>query len=151
MKHFDVRDFISGALLIAVGIFVAVYAGTHYGIGQPSRMGPGFFPVALGCILAVLGLIVLLFSFRFSAHAWEVSAIAWRPLAAILAAVAVFSLLVDRFGLVPATVALTFIAALAERRFRLRRTVLLAAALALLSWLIFTVGLQMNLPAFAKP
>ncbi len=151
MKHFDLRDFLGGALLIALGVFVAVYAGTHYRIGEPARMGPGFFPVALGCILAGLGLIVLLLSFRVSAHAWEVAAIAWRSLAAILIAVAVFALIVGRFGLMPATVALTFVAALAEPRFRWRRTLLLAVSLAVLSWLIFTVGLQMNLPAFSQP
>lgn len=151
MKHFDVRDFLGGALLIALGIFVAVYAGTQYRVGEPARMGPGFFPVALGCILAGLGLIVLLLSFRTSAHAWEVSPIAWRSLIAILSAVAVFSMIVGRLGLMPATVALTFVAALAEPRFRWRRTLLLGLSLALLSWLIFTIGLQMNLPAFSKP
>ncbi len=151
MKHFDLREFTSGALLVALGAFVAAYAGTHYRIGAPAHMGPGFFPVALGCILAVLGLIVLLLSFRVSQHAWEVAAIAWRPLGAILVAVAVFALIVGRFGLMPATVALTFIAALAEPRFRWRRTLLLAVSLAVLSWLIFTVGLQMTLPAFSKP
>lgn len=151
MKQFDVRDFLGGALLIALGIFVAVYASMHYRVGEPARMGPGFFPVALGCILAGLGLIVLLLSFRISAYAWEVSPIAWRSLVAILASVAVFSVLVDRYGLVPATVALTFIAALAELKFRWRRTLLLAVSLALLSWLIFAVGLQMSLPAFSTP
>lgn len=151
MRHFDLRDFIGGALLIALGVFVAVYAGTHYQIGKPGNMGPGFFPAALGCILAGLGLIVLLLSFRLSAHAWEVPSIAWRSLLSILASVAVFSLIVERFGLVPATVALTFVAALAEPRFRGRRTLLLGASLSVLSWLIFTVGLQMNLPAFSKP
>ena len=151
MRHFDVRDFIAGALLIAVGIFVAVYAGTHYRVGAPGNMGPGFFPVALGCTLAGLGLIVLLLSFRLSAHAWDVPSIAWRSLLSILASVAVFSLIVERFGLVPATVALTLVAALAEPRFRGRRTLMLGAALSLLSWLIFTVGLQMSLPAFSTP
>ena len=119
MKHFDFRDFLGGVLLIGLGLFVAIYAGTHYRVGEPARMGPGFFPVSLGCILAGLGLIVLLLSFRPSAHAWEVPSVAFRPLIAILTAVAVFGLIVYRLGLVPATVALTFIAALAEPRLRL--------------------------------
>lgn len=151
MKHFDFRDFLGGVLLIGLGLFVAIYAGTHYRVGEPARMGPGFFPVSLGCILAGLGLIVLLLSFRPSAHAWEVPSVAFRPLIAILTAVAVFGLIVSRLGLMPATVALTFIAALAEPRLRWRRTVLLGASLALMAWLIFTLGLQMNLPAFSRP
>ena len=46
---------------------------------------------------------------------------------------------------------LAFVAALAGREFVPRRTVLLGISLGVLAWLIFTVGLQMDLPAFSFP
>lgn len=148
MKTIDYRDLCAGLLLAAVGLFVALYASSNYGIGQPARMGPGFFPVMLGWILTALGTLTVLLSLRKTVQAIEPPRLALRPLLAILAAIAVFSLLVVRFGLVPAAVAMTFVASFAERPYNLKRTALLGIGLALLSWLIFTVGLNMTLPAF---
>lgn len=148
MRHIEVRDLIGGASLIALGLFVALYAATHYSVGEPARMGPGFFPVALGWILAGLGLIIMLLAFRKTVHALHPPPFTPRSLVAVAAAITIFGLLINRVGLIPATFALVFVAAFAERRFRLRRTVLLGVALGVLSWLIFTVGLQMTLPAF---
>lgn len=148
MKHVDVRDAVGGVALIAFGLFVALYAATHYSIGVPAQMGPGFFPVALGWILAGIGLIVLLLAFRHKVHALTPPPFALRPLIAVLGAVAAFSLIVSSLGLVPATIALTFIATLAEKKYHFKRTAILAASLSLIAWLIFTVGLQMTLPAF---
>ena len=149
MNHVDVRDLIGGTLMMVFGVFVALYAGHEYTVGQPARMGPGFFPVTLGWILTGLGVIIALLAFRRTVHVLQPPPFTLRGLLAVLAAIAAFGLLVTSAGLVPATIALTFIAAFAERKFRLRRTVLLAASLCVLAWLIFTVGLQMTLPAFA--
>jgi hypothetical protein len=151
MKHPDVRDLVAGMLLTSFGLFVAIYAARHYEIGQTSRMGPGYFPVALGCALAALGLVVAAFAFRRAVHVLHPPPFAWRPLVAIAASVIAFALLVVPFGLFPATFVLALLAAAAEPRFLWRRTILLGASLGLLAWLIFVVGLQMSLPAFALP
>lgn len=148
MKHFDARDLIGGMILVVFGVGIAWYAGTHYTIGQPARMGPGFFPVALGWVLAGLGLIVALLAFKPSLHHSAPPKFRPRPFFAILLAIAVFALTVSSLGLVLATILLTLIAVFAEPGIRWRRSLLLAGALALLAWLIFTVGLQMTLPAF---
>jgi hypothetical protein len=150
MKHLDVRELVAGAILASLGLFVALYAMTHYEIGQTSHMGPGYFPVALGWILAGLGLTVAMFAFRKAVHVLHPPPFALRPLVAISASVAAFALLVTPLGLVPATFALVVIAAFAEPRFMLRRSVILGISLAIIAWLIFTVGLQVNLPAFAR-
>jgi hypothetical protein len=130
-------------------VFVALYAAQHYEVGSPSSMGPGFFPVALGWLLAGLGIIIALLSLRKTVQVLQPPPVSLRALLAISGAILVFSLLVERLGLVPATVALTGVAVFAERPIRWRRTVGLAAGLSLLAWLIFTVGLGMRLPAFA--
>jgi hypothetical protein len=148
MKDVDVRELSAGIVLIVFGLFVALYAASNYSIGVPAKMGPGFFPVALGWILAGLGLVVALLAFRKTVQHLHPPPFRARPMVAVLAAIGVFSLLVDRLGLVPATFALVCIAGFAEGRYRLTRTLLLGASLALLAWLVFTVGLQMTLPAF---
>ncbi len=151
MKHLDLRDFIAGAALVAVGLFVALYASSHYRVGAPARMGPGFFPTMLGYLLAGLGAIVVLFSFRKTIHALTPPPFELRPFLAVLIAVAAFSVLIERIGLVPTTIVMTVIAAFANSQFRLGRALLLGVCLAVLSWLIFSIGLQMTLPAFALP
>lgn len=148
MRHIETRDLIAGGVLAAFGVFVALYAAHHYEVGEPSRMGPGFFPVALGWLLAGLGVVIALMSLRKTVQVLHPPPVSLRALLAIAAAILVFSLLVERLGLVPATVALTFVAVFAERPVRWRRTLLLAGGLSLLSWLVFTVGLGMTLPAF---
>ncbi len=148
MKHVDARDLIGGLMLVVFGIGIAWYAAIHYTVGEPARMGPGFFPVALGWTLAGLGLIVALLAFKPSLHHSAPPKFRPRPFIAILLSVAVFALTVGRLGLVPATVLLTLIAVFAEPVIHWRRTLLLAISLALLAWLVFTVGLQMTLPAF---
>ena len=149
IKRVDTRDFIAGVGLLAVGLFVALYASSHYRVGDPARMGPGFFPTLLGWILAGLGALVVLLSFRATVHAFEPPPFAWRPFLAVLLAILAFSLLIERLGLVPTALVMTVIAAFANDNFRIVRALLLGVFLAALSWLIFTVGLQMTLPAFS--
>ncbi|MEZ5738507.1 MAG: tripartite tricarboxylate transporter TctB family protein [Burkholderiaceae bacterium] len=151
MRHIDYRDLAAGVLLLALGLFVALYAGAHYRVGEAARMGPGFFPAALGWVLAALGLAIGLLAFRKSVQALQPPRFAWRPLLAILAAILAFGLVVERLGLVPAAVALTGVAVFAEKPLRWRRTFWLAVGLSLLCWLIFSVALQMSLPAFRLP
>ena len=41
-----------------LGLFVAIYAATHYPLGTALRMGPGYFPAGVGGIVALLGLVL---------------------------------------------------------------------------------------------
>ena len=151
MTRVDYRDLISGILITVVGLFVAVHAMTNLETGTIARMGPGYFPMVLGWLLAGVGVVILLLSLRTAIASKVAPAMAPRPLLAVFLALLVFSFLVERFGLVPATVALTAVAVFAERKPPLRRSVLLAIGLSIVAWLIFSVALQMNLPAFHIP
>ncbi|ASJ73275.1 tripartite tricarboxylate transporter TctB family protein [Granulosicoccus antarcticus] len=151
MTRVDNRDFISGLLIMAVGLFVAIHAMSNLNIGTMARMGPGYFPMILGWLLAGLGVVILLFSLRGVIVSVAPPALAVRPLIAVFCGLLVFSFLIEPFGLVPATIGLTAVAVFAERRPPLRRSVLLAIGLSFVAWLIFTVALQMTLPAFDFP
>lgn len=60
MKIRNPKDFWSGVMFLATGVFFAAWAVTHYQMGTAVRMGPAYFPAVLGGLLAVLGLIILL-------------------------------------------------------------------------------------------
>ncbi len=151
MRQVNQRDLIAGALLTGFGVFIALYSAEHYPVGDARRMGSGYFPLLQGWILAGLGGLIMLSSLRRSRLLRMPAPIHWRSLLAILAAVLVFSLLVNKLGLIPAAIALALVAAFAERPYHLRRTVLLGGGLSVLAWLIFSVGLKMTLPAFVIP
>ena len=51
-------DMKSGLFFAVVGVF-AVWRGLDYDMGTAARMGPGYFPVVLGGVLALLGLAIL--------------------------------------------------------------------------------------------
>ena len=58
MKIKSQKDFFSGLMFTVVGAAFA-YGATSYNIGTGARMGPGYFPLLLGVILALLGATIL--------------------------------------------------------------------------------------------
>ena len=53
------RDFWAGVLFIVTGIIFMVLS-RQYNVGTSAKMGPGFFPMALGGLMAILGVMVLI-------------------------------------------------------------------------------------------
>ena len=149
MKNFDRRDFVAGIAMILVGGAVALYASSHYQTGSAAHMGPGFYPTLLGWILAFFGLVVALLSFREVVHAFEPPPFTLRPFIAVIAAVALFALLINRIGLIPTTILVVIVTSSGSNSFRFPRAVVLGVSLSVIAWLIFVLGLQMTLPAFA--
>ena len=49
------KDFWAGLMFIGCGLFAVAWSLAHYQMGSAVRMGPGYFPVVLGGLLAVLG------------------------------------------------------------------------------------------------
>ena len=58
MQIKSLKDFWAGLMFISFGLFFVGWALTHYQMGTAVRMGPGYFPVMLGGLLAVLGSMV---------------------------------------------------------------------------------------------
>jgi hypothetical protein len=65
------KDFWSGVMFVGVGAFFLIWAVANYQMGTAVRMGPAYFPVLLGGLLAVLGAIVLMGSFVIGASGPE--------------------------------------------------------------------------------
>ena len=51
------KDFWAGILFLGFGV-LALYIARNYTMGSAVRMGPGYFPTALGWILSFLGVVI---------------------------------------------------------------------------------------------
>ena len=139
----DYYDLLGGGALAALGLGVAAYSGAHYDFGTLRQMGPGFFPVVLGGLLAGLGLIVALPAWRRQTEA--------RPFdlpeaVAALGAILVFALTMNRLGLILATALAVLIATLPAARPGALWRLVLAGVVTVLVWLVFKVALAMTIP-----
>jgi putative tricarboxylic transport membrane protein len=131
-------------MFIGTGVFFLIWAMTHYQMGTAVRMGPAYFPVMLGGLLAFLGLLVLLESFAMQGP--KVPAFALRPLILISFACVVYGYLMKPLGLVAATAALVFISAYGGHEFKWKEVTILSAILILFSVLVFVKGLTLPFP-----
>jgi hypothetical protein len=129
---------------------ITLWDGTRYSMGELRRMGPGYFPVVLGVTLAGLGLLVLL-ERPALAEPDEAERPALRPILSLLAGLLAFALLVERFGLLPATFALVLIAAAAEPGLRPKQMLALAAVVSLAAVAIFVLALGLPLRPIIWP
>jgi Tripartite tricarboxylate transporter TctB family len=150
------KDFFSGLLFIAVGVAFA-WGATNYKVGDAARMGPGYFPLLLGSLLAVLGLVVTFNALVVETEDGDpIGSIAWKPLFFIISANLIFGVLLGGLpsinlpfmGLIAAIIALTFIAALAGDEFKFKEVTILAIILAIVSYLTFIVALKLQFPAW---
>lgn len=144
MKLRDIHDVIGGAAMGVIGLGFAVYGHVHYAMGTSARMGPGYFPIVLGWLLAVLGLLVALPAF------WRQGTpivVQWKNLAFSVASLLVFAALLRTGGIILAAFTASLVA-LVPARMRLRTRFTVSAVVALITVLIFVVGLQMVLPTW---
>ena len=150
------KDFFSGLMFMGIGIAFAVGA-TAYDIGEAARMGPGYFPLWLGILMAVLGAIITFKALVVeSIDGGKVGPWAWQPLIFVILANLVFGALLvglpglhlPAMGLVVSIYALTFIASMAYSGWKFKQTFILASVLALGSTLAFVVLLKLEFPVW---
>jgi hypothetical protein len=153
------RDYYAGALMVLIGAIVW-NEGRHYPLGTLKKMGPGYFPVTLGIILMLLGILIAGTALTGSAATsgtddtetlphpetqggWPRIIMGW---ACIILGPACFIVLGKYFGLLPATFACVFVAALGDRETTLRGATILSACVALFGILLFSYGLKVSMP-----
>lgn len=141
------KDFLAGALLLVLGLGAA-FQSSHYEIGSLERMGPGYFPLALGVILAVTGLLNIVASLRTATAPALRLQPEWRGWVCICAGVAAFAVIGRYGGLLPATFVSVFVAALGDRMNTLIAAFVLAAAMTLICLVVFWWLLKIQLPLF---
>lgn len=150
------KDFFSGLVFMVVGLAYAIGA-TNYKVGDAARMGPGYFPLLLGVLLAILGAVVIFKSLVVETEDGDkIGRIAWKPLFFIILANLTFGALLaglpgiklPAFGLIVAIYGLVIIASLAGDEFNFKEAIMLATLLALLSWVAFVWLLNLQFPVW---
>ena len=139
------KDFWAGVLFIVLGGGACLIA-LDYSFGTAGRMGPGYFPRALGLLLALLGLILLLRSFKLVGE--KISFPTLMPLGIVLLSVFVFGIAVNFLGLVIATILLVLIASMASHEYRWKESMIASIALAIFVVIAFRYGLKLQLPTW---
>ena len=152
-------DLWAGLMFMAFGLFFVVVAGgspdfldriagqkliAGYQMGSALRMGPAYFPVVLGGMLAVLGLLVLIDSFVEEGP--DVPTFNFRPLLLILAGCLAFAYTLKPLGLVGAALLLVFIVAFGGHEFRWREVLILYVVLVVFSVAVFVKALSLPFP-----
>lgn len=141
------RDVVAGLVVLGVGLVFFV-GSLDLRMGSAMSMGPGYFPLAVSVIVMVLGVVIGLGGLSASEAVGEIH---WRPMLAVLGAIAAFAIIMSQFGLVPAMIAGVLLAAVGDETSRLRQTVVLALVASVGAWLIFRVGLGLQLPGVKLP
>jgi putative tricarboxylic transport membrane protein len=137
------KDFWSGIMFLAFAA-VALLAARGYSLGTPGRLGPGYFPMLLGAVLAGLGLVLVVRSFL--ADGEGLTRLHLRPLAIIALGVCLFGAFIERLGLVISLIVVTMVTALASRESRPVEYTALALVLAAFSVGVFVYALRLPLP-----
>ena len=139
------EDFWSGLMFMGFGI-LAVVISFDYPMGSAMRMGPGYFPTAVGSILIVLGAIIAAVSFRCEGDGIE--PFAWRPMILLSVAFAFFGWAIDHIGFIPALFVLIIVCAASGKEFKAREVMIMSALLIVGSCALFIWGLGLPFPLF---
>jgi len=140
----DVGTLVGGLIILGFCLWFGIRAW-NMALGSVTRMGPGYFPLLLSVIGALLGAGLMIQGFRGAAERIHVP---WRPLIAISAGVLTFAFGIRYLGLMPAVVGAVVVSSFADPELRLSTACILGVALAIFAWLVFTVGLGISMPAF---
>lgn len=150
------KDFFSGLMFMAIGAAFA-WGATTYNVGTGARMGPGYFPMLLGILLSILGVVVTFKSLVVETVGGDkIGKWAYKPLFFIIAANLIFgiclgglpSIGLKPLGLMVGIYALTFVASAAEAGWKVKNTLILATFLAILSYLAFIMLLKLQFPVW---
>ena len=149
MKLKNPRDFWSGVMFATFGLAFAIVVKRYdYPMGTASRMGAGYFPFVLGCVMAVLGFIII--GQSIATNGTPISKFAWRPLIWVLSGFVIFGLTAKWLGLVIAIILLVMISAYGGHEFKLKESLISSAILAAGSVAVFVYGLKLPFPVWPE-
>lgn len=156
MKIKSQKDFFAGLMFMAVGVAFA-WGATTYNVGTGARMGPGYFPLLLGILLAIIGTAITFFALTVETQDGDkIGKWAWKQIVFIIGANLLFGVLlaglpsfgVPAMGLIVAIYGLTFVSSLAGNQFHFKEVFILATILAAGSYAAFVWALKLQFPVW---
>ncbi|CAB3629982.1 Tripartite tricarboxylate transporter TctB family [Achromobacter xylosoxidans] len=147
------RDLWGGAFIALCGALTILEA-TSYDIGELARMGPGYFPLMVGCFLVALGILIPLSPDPDEVQDELIEEKLPQPaqrdrvrgMACIAGGIALFIILGSSVGFLPATFALVFVSALGDTSNSVKSATILALAMTAFGAVVFSWALQLQFP-----
>ena len=147
------RDLACGVVLALIGAW-AILQGQRYHVGSLTQMQAGYFPIVLGGILLLLGVILVLQAVTTREPPVDQEVFLppdWRGCTAIVFGVLGFIVFGMYFGLAPAVFACVFISAIGDRSITLRGALVLSIILTVFAVGLFSYALQIQFPVWQWP
>jgi hypothetical protein len=142
------RDYYAGALMLMLGVGAAV-TGSGYKFGNLARMGPGFMPVVLGVVLALLGILIAgtaLGSSEPDDSKFLPDNPQWFGWLCIVGGPVLFIILGQFGGMIPAVFACVFVCALGDKTATYKSSLILATGVTVFGVLLFHYLLSIPFP-----
>jgi len=143
----NAKDIATGVFLIAVAA-IGSLLNLENATGTAAQMGPGYMPMLIFSLLAILGVAVIVVGLRNGPDPLE--RWAWKELVLILGAMAAFGVLIERIGLALSVATVVVIASIADRSHSVLGIAGMTIALVFICWLVFILGLNLNV-SFLPP
>lgn len=140
------KDILAGLIFIGFGLGTFVLAH-DYEIGSAVEMGPGYFPAAVGIVLAVIGVAAIVRGVRRKTRD-PITPHRIEPLLLVFAGILAFSFLIEPMGLLVAAAALIGIACLRRLLSNPFEVLIVYLALTGFSALVFVHWFDMQMPLF---
>ena len=148
MKIKNFKDFYAGLMFTLFGT-VFFWGATRYSMGAAAKMGPGYFPLILGGLLTVLGVLILIQSLVVESADGEVGLfVIVRPAILVFGSIGAFALLLRPAGLVVAIFELILVSSFASHEARFKESLISAIVLCVASLAIFVYGLNLQIPVW---
>jgi hypothetical protein len=143
------KDFAAGVIYILTGAGFAIGA-QNYKIGEAARMGPGWFPMWVGILLALVGIWTLAGGLKVDASPEKLKMPNFRAMAWILGSVVLFGLLLQPMGLVVSLAALILVSSMASHEFAWLGALANTVILILFSTGVFIYGISMQIQLWPR-
>jgi hypothetical protein len=140
-------------MFTAVGVAFA-WGATTYNVGSGARMGPGYFPLMLGIVMSLIGVVIMFEGLTVETADGElIGKWAWKQLFFVLFANLCFGVLlgglpslgVPAMGMIIAIYALVIISSMAGSEHKWRDVTILATVLAIGSYVAFIWLLKLQI------
>jgi len=143
------KDLIAGLMFAVIGVIFFIGAA-NYQLGTAARMGPGWFPRALGGIMTFLGILIAGVGLKNQA-AWAATqgiGWTWKPVVILTGAVLLFGFALPTLGMVIAIILLTLISGFAAHDKNYKELAMITVIMCLFCAAVFVWGLKLQMKLF---
>lgn len=132
---------IAGGVFLLACALAAWWFGRPLKVGTAFRMGPGFVPMLLAWVVGAFGIVLCVIGLARRGPPLE----RWplRPIALVIGAIVVFSVAIERAGLLASSAIVVAMSAMAAPSPRVRQVAVLAAVLAAFACVLFALVLRL--------